>query len=112
MGHLSDMAEREKREQIPTEYTEEQTQNILRRQDQVQGQRRDKTVSDFPQAAALAQVLKDLDFPADKGAIIRFVEQSNRPERNEVLPLVQRINERQYQNVSEVAEATRLVHPR
>jgi hypothetical protein len=103
------MSEREKREQIPTEYNEEQTQSMLRRQDRVEGEQREKTVSDFPQAAALAQVLKDLKFPADKGAIIRFVEQSNRPEGNEVMPLVQRINERQYQNVSEVAEAARLV---
>ena len=103
------MSEREKREQIPTEYNEEQTQRTLRRQDQVQGEQRDKTVSDFPQAAALAQVLKDLEFPADKRAIIRFVERSNRPERNEVMPLVQTIIERQYQNVSEVAEAARLV---
>jgi Protein of unknown function (DUF2795) len=103
------MSEREKREQIPTEYNEEQTQRMLRRQDQVQGEQREKTVSDFPQAATLAQVLKDLEFPADKGAIIRFVERSNRPERNEVMPLVQTIDERQYQNVSEVAEAARLV---
>jgi hypothetical protein len=108
-GHLFAMSERVKREQIPTEYNEEQTQSTLRRQDQVQGEQREKTISDFPQAAALAQVLKDLKFPADKRAIIRFVEQSNRPERNEVMPLVQRINDRQYHNVSEVAEAARLV---
>jgi hypothetical protein len=78
----------------------------------VRGERRDKRVSDFPLAAALAQVLKDLEFPADNGAIIRFVEQSSRPERNEFLPLVQKINQGQYQNVSEVAEATLLVHSR
>jgi hypothetical protein len=85
------------------------TYKTLRRQDRVQGEQRDNTVSDFSEAASLAQGLKDLGFPADKGAIIRFVEQSNKPERNEVLPLVLRINERQYQNVSEAAEATRLV---
>jgi hypothetical protein len=78
----------------------------------VRGERRDKRVSDFPLAAALAQVLKDLEFPADNGAIIRFVEQSSRPERNEFLPLVQKINQGQYQNVSEVAESTLLVHSR
>jgi hypothetical protein len=78
----------------------------------VRGERRDKRVSDFPLASALAQVLKDLEFPADNGAIIRFVEQSSRPEENEVLPLVQKINEGQYQNVSEVAEDTHLVHSR
>ncbi len=103
------MSNRENREQIPTEYNEEQTQRTLRKQDNVQGEQRNKTISDFPQAAALGQVLKDLDFPADKNAIVRFVEQSNRPEGREVLPLVQKIDERQYQNVSEVAEAARLV---
>ena len=103
------MSDRENREQIPTEYNEEQTQRTLRKQDNVQGEQRDRTISDFPQAAALGQVLKDLDFPADKNAIVRFVEQSNRPEGREVLPLVQKIGERQYQNVSEVAEAARLV---
>ncbi|AFU58816.1 hypothetical protein Ngar_c18840 [Candidatus Nitrososphaera gargensis Ga9.2] len=103
------MSERENREQIPTEFNAEQTQRTLRRQDRVEGGQREKTVSDFPSAAALGQVLKDLDFPADKSSIIRFVEQSNKLERNEVLPLVQKIEERQYQNVSEVAEAARLV---
>jgi hypothetical protein len=103
------MSEREKREQIPTEYNAEETQRALRRQDRIEGEQRDKTVSDFPQAAALAQLLKDLDFPADRGTIVRFLEQSSRPERNEVLPVVQKIEERRYQNVSEVAEAARLV---
>ncbi len=103
------MSGRENREQIPTEYNEEQTQRTLRKQDNVPGEARDKTVNDFPQAAALGQILKDLNFPADKGAIVRFVEQSNRPEGREVLPIVQKIGERQYGNVSEVAEAARLV---
>lgn len=103
------MSEREKREQIPTEYNAEETQRALRRQERVEGEQRDKTVSNFPQAAALGQVLKDLNFPADRDAIVRFVEQSNRPERNEVLPVIRKIEERRYQNVSEVAEAARLV---
>jgi hypothetical protein len=103
------MSGRESREQIPTEYNAEETQRTLRRQDRVEGEQRDKTVSDFPQAAALGQILKDLNFPADRGTIVRFVEQSSKPESREVLPVVQKIEERQYQNVSEVAEAARLV---
>jgi hypothetical protein len=75
----------------------------------VEGEQIDKTVSDFPQAAALGQVLKDLNFPAGRNAIIKFVEQSNRPERHEVLPVIQKLEDRQYRNVSEVAEAARLV---
>jgi hypothetical protein len=70
------MSEREKREQIPTEYNAEETQRTLRRQDSVEGEQRDKTVRDFPQAAALGQLLKDLDFPVERGKIVRFLEQS------------------------------------
>jgi hypothetical protein len=100
---------REKKEQIPTEYNEDQTQRTLRKQDNIAGQQRDKTVGDFPQAAALGQVLKGLEFPANKDAIVRFAEQSNRPEGREIMPALQKLDERQYQNVSEVAEAARLV---
>ena len=103
------MSERENREQIPTEYNEEQTQRTLRRQENVLGEQRNKTVSDFPQAAALGQVLKGFNFPADKGSIVRFVEQSNKPEGKEIMQFIKKIDERQYQNVSEVAEAARLV---
>ncbi len=81
----------------------------MRKQERVEGGLRGKTVSDFPQAAALGQVLKDFNFPAGRGALVSFVEQSNRPERNEVLSLVRKLEERQYRNVSEVAEAARLV---
>ena len=55
-------------------------------------------------------MLKDFNnFPADRNALVGFVEQSNRPERNELLSLVQKLEERQYRNASEVAEAARLV---
>ena len=80
----------------------------MRKQERVEGEQKGKIVSDFP-PAALGQVLKDFNFPAGRGALVSFVEQSNRPERNEVLPLVQKLQERHYRNVSEVAEAARLV---
>lgn len=73
------------------------------------GGRRDKTVSDFPKAAALAQILKDLEFPADKKQIEQFVEQSDKPESNEILSIVKNLDDKQYQNVSDVTEAARLV---
>ena len=50
-----------------------------------------------------------MEFPADKNAILKFVEQPNRPESRELVPYVQRIQEREYQNVSEVAEAAMAV---
>jgi hypothetical protein len=53
-------------EQIPTEYNEEQTLRAIRKQSKVPGERKEKTINDFPKAAAIGQILKDLNFPADK----------------------------------------------
>jgi hypothetical protein len=67
----------EKKEQIPSEYNEEQTLRIIRKQDQVPGEgRRSKTINDMQSAAALAQLLKDFEFPAFKSKIIEFIQQS------------------------------------
>jgi hypothetical protein len=62
--------------QIPTEYNEEQTLRFIRKQDQIPGEgKRSKTINDTPNTAALAQLVKDLDFPADKSKIVQFIQQ-------------------------------------
>lgn len=66
-------------------------------------------MSDFPKAAALGQALKEMNFPADKSSIVRYVEMSTSEETREVLPQVQRLEDRSYNNVSEKAEAAKLV---
>ncbi len=96
-------------EQIPTEYNEEQTLRTVRRQSQIPGERKEKTINDFPKAAAVGQILKDLDFPADKRTIITFVEKLNTPQRIEILPMIEKLNEKRYESVSEVANAIGLV---
>src|ERR687888_399876 len=85
----------EKKQQIPTEYNEEQTLRVIRKQDRIRGESRSKTINDFPYAAAIAQVLKDLEFPADKEKIIEFVQkqQSKNPQSREVLSILQQIEE-------------------
>ena len=101
---------REHREQIPTEYNEEQTLRAVRKQNQIPGQRKEKTINDFPKAAAVGQILKDLDFPADKQTIVTFVEKLNTPNSKEILPVVEKLDyEKQYESVSEVINAIRLV---
>jgi len=95
--------------QIPTEYTEEQTLRVVRKQSQIPGERKERTINDFPKAAALGQILKDLDFPADKQTIVTFIEKLNSPQSREILPIIEKIDEKRYENVSEVANATRLV---
>jgi hypothetical protein len=96
-------------EQIPTEYNEEQTLRAVRRQSQIPGELKEKTINDFPKAAAVGQILKDLDFPADKQTIVSFVEKLDSPQSREILPIIEKLDEKRYENVSEVANATGLV---
>jgi hypothetical protein len=74
-------------EQIPTEFNEEQTLRAVRKQSQIPGERKEKTINDFPKAAAVGQILKDLDFPVDKRTIVTFVEKLNTPQSREILPI-------------------------
>jgi signal transduction histidine kinase len=94
-----------------TQPNEEQTQRVIREQHRISGEGRDKTIYDFPYAAAVAQVLKDLDFPTNKQNIIQHIEQkrSVMPESNEVLSVLQQIEEKDYNNVAEVTKAAGLV---
>jgi hypothetical protein len=52
----------QKKEQIPTEYNEKQTRRVVRKQDEIPGEGREKTINDFPYAAPIAQALKDIEF--------------------------------------------------
>jgi hypothetical protein len=102
----------QKREQIPTEYNEEQTLRVIRKQDQILGERgRSKTINDIQNTAALAQLLKDLGFPADKSKIVEFVQRkkTDDPKSNQILPVLDKIEERQYKNVADVTLSAKLV---
>jgi hypothetical protein len=104
--------ELEKKEQIPNEFNEEQTLRIIRKQDQIPGEgRRSKTVNDMPSAAALAQLLKDFEFPAYKSKIVEFIQQKkvNDPSSNQILPVLDGIEERQYQSVADINLSAKLV---
>jgi len=103
-------------QQIPTEQNKEQTQNMIEEQDQVAGERRDdEIVTNFPEAAAMGRILMNVGFPADKNKIIQFVQkqQESDPECRfdckEILPLLQKIEERHYENAFEVTRAAGLV---
>jgi hypothetical protein len=101
----------QQKNQIPTEFNEEQTQRVIRKQHTISGEARDKTIYDFPYTATIARVLKDLDFPTDKPKIIQHTElkRTTMPESNEVLSVLQQIEEKEYKNVAEVTKAAGLV---
>ena len=75
---VDNTSELEKKQQIPTEYDEEQTLRIIRKQEQIDGETRTKIVNDFRYTAAIAQVLKDLEFPADKEKITSYYNSSQK----------------------------------
>ena len=69
----------------------------------VPGEKRDdEIVTNFPEAATMGRILMNVGFPADKNKIIQFVqkEQESNPgcrfDCKEILPLLQKIEERQY----------------
>jgi hypothetical protein len=102
----------QKKQQIPTEYNEEETMRVLRKQNKVPGEGRVKTINDFPKTAAIGQILKDLKFPADKSTILQFIENSSNPQSKdkEIVSIIEKIDNKQYENVAEVTKAGNLVN--
>jgi hypothetical protein len=72
----------------------------------VEGQRKEVNV------AALGQILKDVDFPADKQKILQHVQQRSRDntDSKSVLSTLQKIEDKQYNNVAEVTKAAGVVY--
>ncbi len=102
--------------EIPTEQNTEQTKKIIEKQDQVPGLKRDdEIVTDYPEAATMGRILMDIGFPADKSKILQFVQKQHeshpecRYECKELLPLLEKIEDGQYENAFEVTKATGLV---
>jgi len=74
--------------QIPTEYNEEKTLRIIRKQNEILGESRTKTLNDLTTALEIGQVLKDLSFPVNKKIIRTHVQdlQSTNPKANQYSP--------------------------
>jgi hypothetical protein len=92
-----------KGEDVPAE-----VQKVVSEEGGVEGQRKEVNVESYSKAAALGQILKDLDFPANKESIIQFV-QSKSP-NSDILSSLRLIGDKQYQNVSDVTKAAGLVY--
>jgi Protein of unknown function (DUF2795) len=78
----------------------------------VEGQRKEVNVEDYPKAAALGQLLKDIDFPTDKQKIIQHIQQrsGNNDNSQDMLAKLQNIENKKYQNVAEVTKAAGMVY--
>ena len=111
-------SKRENPDQIPREDdTQGKTGRIVSEQAGVQGQRKEVNVESYSKVAAVGQILKNMEFPADKNKIISFATQQssaadNREmeNREEILSILQNLEEREYKNVSDVTTALGMVH--
>jgi hypothetical protein len=101
----------EQRQQIPSRQNEEDTRYVMEAQNHVSGQGRQQTITDLPTAAAVGQALKDMRFPADKRRIQLFVQQQvgNNSDYQRIVSLLEKLEDRRYQNVSDVTKAAGIV---
>jgi precorrin-6B methylase 2 len=101
----------EQQQQIPSRQNEEDTRYVMEAQNHISGQGRQQTVTDLPTAAAVGQALKDMRFPADKRRIQLFVQQQacNKSDYQRIVSLLDKLEDRQYQNVSDVTKAADIV---
>jgi Protein of unknown function (DUF2795) len=83
-------------------------QKVVSEEAGIEGQRKEVNVESYSKAASLGQILKDLDFPASKDKIIQFVQSKN--PNSDILSSLRLIEDRQYQNVSDVTKAAGVVH--
>jgi Protein of unknown function (DUF2795) len=112
-------SKRENPDQIPQDDdTQGKTGRVVSEQAGVEGQRKEVNVESYSKVAAIGQILKDLDFPADKNKIISFARQKltstadnkDMENREDFLSALQNLQDREYKNVSDVTTSLGMVH--
>ncbi len=114
----STTSKRENPDQIPQDDDPQgKTGGVVSEQAGVQGQRKEVNVESYSKVAAVGQILKDMNFPADKNKIISFARQQQNSAANknitnieDILSALQNLEEREYKNVSDVTTALGMVH--
>src|ERR687889_2597555 len=100
--------ENEKPDQIPGAQNIGETSGVISEQGGIPGQRKEVNVENYERVATLGQVLKDLEFPANKEKIVEFVK--NNATDKELLQKIEKLPDKEYKNVSEVTHDAGLVY--
>ena len=90
-------------EDVPAE-----VQKVVSEEGGIEGQRKEVNVESYSKVASLGQILKDLEFPASKNNIVQFVQQKS--PNSDLISALKKIDDRQYQNVSDVSKAAGMVY--
>jgi Protein of unknown function (DUF2795) len=111
-------SKRENPDQIPQDDdTRGKTGKVVSEQAAVEGQKKQVNVESYSKVAALGQILKDMDFPADKNKIIAFARQQTSgvdnsivENKEDIVSALQKLEEREYKNVSDVTTTLGFVY--
>ena len=90
-------------EDVPAE-----VQKVVSEEGGIEGQRKEVNVESYSKVASLGQILKDLEFPASKNNIVQVVQQKS--PNSDLISALKKIDDRQYQNVSDVSKAAGMVY--
>ena len=104
---------RENPEQIPEEDDPQgRTGKVISEQAGVEGQRKEVNVESYSKVADVGQILKNIEFPANKNKIIEHIKrQPNIQSKEEILTkLQQKLEDREYKNVSDITTTAGLVY--
>ncbi len=86
----------------------DQNENAIDKQNSIPGQQKEVDVKDYPYASELANLLKDMEYPADKSKILSFVKSIGNTDKN-IMELLEKLDDKQYSNSAEVVSASGLV---
>ncbi len=86
----------------------DQNENAINEQNNIPGQQKEVDVKDYPYASELANLLKDMEYPADKNKILNFIKSIGNTDEN-IMELLEKIEDKQYSNSAEVVSASGLV---
>jgi hypothetical protein len=100
-------------EQIPTEdESQGKTGKVVSEQAGIEGQRKEVNVESYSKVAKVGQMLKDVEFPIAKHKIVEHIKQqhSDSVEKERILEKLEKIENREYKNVSDLTMAAGLVY--
>lgn len=83
-------------------------ENTIDEQNNIPGQQKEVNVKDYPYTSELANLLKDIEQTADKSKILNFIQSIGNIDEN-LIQIVEKIDNKQYDNSADVITATGLV---
>jgi hypothetical protein len=101
-----------KKDQIPdAEGPESKTGQVINQQNAIEGQRKEVNVESYSGVSKLADLLKDVSFPAPKSKILQYVEQSEDFKgKDKITSALYKLKDRSYNGVADLTTSAGLVH--